>query len=434
MSERRNVLVILADQLQAFALGCAGHPDIATPHLDALAAQGTHFTQAYVEYAVCTQYRGVLHTGRYGSQTGITDFGQGPTPGTECLAHALAGLGKHTSYVGKWHLYEFFDGPVRQEHRCGFEHFIGNQSFNGYYEGTRFWDEQLTPIDFVNIHRTTATADVAIDRLRAVPADDDFALLVSFLNPHYPLEPLDEYLAMYRDVDITLRPNVVPPARVFTPTFSPESPRPIEHDPNFHRYGHSIEAFWSFYAAMVSHLDHEVGRILAELDALGRADDTFVVFTSDHGEMGGSHGRMNKRVWQEESTRVPFIVRSPGAPPARIATPISAGIDVWPTLVDWLADAADPSLPGGSLMPMVAAGAPLPHHPVIAELAEPDGYVMVREGNWKHVESYETDIPIALHHLGDDPFEQTDVGGDHPDERLRLAALAADWRALVGQS
>lgn len=431
MTERRNVLVILADQLQAFALGCTGHPDITTPNLDALARAGTHFTDAYVEYAVCTQYRGVLHTGRYGSQTGITNFGQGPAPGTECLAHALTAAGLHTSYVGKWHLYEFFDGPVRAEHRCGFERFIGNQSYNGYYEGTRFWNEDLVPVEFVGTHRTTATADTAIDRLRAISPDDDFAMFVSFLNPHYPLEPLDEYLDRYRDVEITLRPNVTPPEQVFTPTFSPESPRPVETDPNFARYGTSIELFWRFYAAMVSQLDHEVGRLLAELDALGRADDTLVIFTSDHGEMGGSHGRMNKRVWHEESTRVPFIVRSPGAATARIATPVSAGIDVWPTLIDWLGGDLDPSLPGGSLVPMIDAGAALPHHAVIAEMADDDGYVMVRDGEWKYVEAYDIDTPIALHHLGDDPYEQADVATTHSDQRARLAEIAGDWKRSI---
>ena len=433
MGERRNVLVILADQLQAFALGCTGHPDIATPNLDALAAQGTHFTDAYVEYAVCTQYRGVLHTGRFGSQTGITDLSQGPAPGTECLAHALAGLGKHTSYVGKWHLYEFFDGPVRPEHRCGFERFIGNQSYNGYHEGTRFWDEDLVPIEFVGTHRTTATADVAIDRLREIPAADDFALFVSFLNPHYPLEPLAEFEELYRSIDVTLRPNVTAPERVFTPTYSPESPRPVENDPNFHRYGRSIEDFWRYYAAMVSHLDREVGRLLAELDALGRSDDTLVIFTSDHGEMGGSHGRMNKRVWHEESTRVPFIVRSPGASPSRIGTPVSAGIDVWPTVVDWMGGTPNDQLPGGSLVPMIESGTARPHHPAVAELAEDGGYVMVRDGHWKYVEAYGETTPIALHHLGDDPYEQTSVVSDHPDARERMSTLAADWKMLVSR-
>ena len=429
---RRNVLFLLADQPQAFALGCMGHPDITTPNLDALAAGGTLFTNAYVEYPVCTQYRGVLHTGRYGSQSGVTRFGQGPAPGTRCLADALGGHGLWTSYVGKWHLYEFFDAPVRAEQRCGFERFVGYQSHNAYRHGTRFWDEDLTPIELVGTHRTVATADLAIERLREIPDDRDFAMFVSFLSPHYPLEPLPGFEALYRDTEIALRPNVTPPEQVFTPTWSPRSPRPAETDPNFQRYGRSIEDFWRFYAAMVSMLDHEIGRVLAELRALGRDDETLIVFTSDHGEMGGSHGRMNKRVWHEESVRVPFIARSPGAPAATVATPVSAGIDVWPTLLDWLGGEREPRLPGRSLVPTIDAGADRAHPPVFAELTDDDGYVMVRGDRWKYVESFHDHSPIALHDLAADPYEQTNVMYDRADVAAELADHVRGWRATVG--
>ena len=429
---RRNVLFLLADQLQAWALGCMGHPDITTPNLDALAAGGTLFSDAYVEYPVCTQYRGVLHTGRYGSQSGITEFGQGPAPGTPCLADALRGMGLWTSYVGKWHLYEFFDAPVQPQQRCGFERFVGYQSYNSYLSGTRFWDEELTPIELVGTHRTVATADLAIERLREIPDDRDFAMFVSFLSPHYPLEPLPGFEAMYRGTDITLRPNVREPEQLFTPTWSPRSPRPIETDPNYQRYGRSIEDFWRFYAAMVSMLDHEIGRVLAELRALGRDDGTLVIFTSDHGEMGGSHGLMNKRVWHEESVRVPFLVRCPGAPAARIATPISAGVDVWPSLVDWLGGDPDPRLPGESLMEMVRGGAARDHHPAVAELAGDDGYVMVRDGDWKYVCAHADGTPIALHDVSGDPYEQENVLGDAPEVVERLAERVVSWRQTIG--
>lgn len=431
--ERRNVVFLLADQLQAWALGCMGHPEITTPNLDALAAGGTLFTDAYVEYPVCTQYRGVLHTGLYGSQSGVTEFGQGPAPGTRCLADALRELGLWTSYVGKWHLYEFFDAPVREEQRCGFERFVGYQSYNAYLHGTRFWDEDLTPIELVGTHRTVATADIAIERLREIPADRDFAMFVSFLSPHYPLEPLPGFEAMYRGTDITPRPNVRSPEQVFTPTWSPQSPRPVETDPNYQRYGKSIDDFWRFYAAMVSQLDHEVGRILAELRALGRDDETLVVFTSDHGEMGGSHGLMNKRVWYEESVRVPFVVRCPGAPRARVETPISAGIDVWPTLVDWLGGDRDEALPGASIMSMVDGGAAADHHPAIAELVADDGYVMVRDGAWKYVCGHRDSAPIALHDLSADPYEEANVLADEPDVAAQLAETVEAWRTDIAR-
>lgn len=432
MTERRNVLFILADQLQAFAIGAMGHSQIHTPNLDALAAGGTLFRDAYVEFPVCTQYRGALMTGRYGAQTGITSFAQGPDPGSRLLADALNDHGLLTSYVGKWHLYEFFDMAVKPEQRCGFTRFYGYQSYNDYLNGIRFWDEDETCREFVGGHRTRATADIAIERLREVPDDRDFALFVSFLSPHYPLQPDPAFEAMYRGVDIDLRDNVHPPEQVFTPTYSPASPQPIETDPNYQRYGGSIDAFWRFYAAMVSQLDHELGRLLAELREQGRHDDTLVIFTSDHGEMGGSHGRMNKGVWQEESTRVPMIVRSPRSPVgATIGTPVSAGIDIMPTMLEWVGAPPEPSAAGTSLMSMVDAGADGEHPPVFAEMAGPNDWLMVREGDWKYVESREHATPIALHDLASDPCELDNVVNDAPDQLGQLQAQAAQWRRMV---
>ena len=314
---RKNLLFILADQLQRYALGCMGHPQIRTPNLDRLAADGTRFTNAYVEFPVCTQYRGVLMTQQYGSRSGVVEFTQGPAPGTRCLADVLNDLGFWTSYVGKWHLYEFFDMPVRPEQRCGFSRFIGYQSHNDYLDGVNFWDEEAVAREFVGGHRTTATADLALERLREIPDGHDFALFVSFLSPHYPLQPDPAFLAPYLEQEISLRPNVTEPRQVFTPTYSPPSPQPIDTDPNYRRYGRSIADFWRYYAAMVTQLDHEIGRILDELRRLGREDDTLVMVTSDHGELGGSHGLMNKGTWHEESAGVPFLVRSPGSPPRR---------------------------------------------------------------------------------------------------------------------
>ncbi len=439
MSDRRNVLFILADQLQAFALGCMGHPDIETPNLDTLAQRGCVFRNAYSEFPVCTQYRGVLMTGRYGTESGVTSFDQGPAPGTRCIAHALNDHGVWTSYVGKWHLYSFFDKPVLPDQRCGFSRFIGYQSYNDYLDGIRFWDEEGRCREFAGGHRTTATADLAIERLREVPADRSFALFVSFLSPHYPLQPDPAFEARYRGAAIALRPNVHAPDQVFTPTYSPASPQPIETDPNYSRYGTSLELFWQQYAAMVSQLDAEVGRILAELRRAGRAEDTLIVFTSDHGEMGGSHGRMNKGSWHEESTRVPLIVHRPGAPEgAVIETPVSAGVDMGPTMLDWFGAPPEPGSAaigaGASLLGMAASGAVAAHHPVFSEMADGGDWAMVRSGDWKYVESRATGEPLALHDLSTDPHELHNRLDDPVAAAARTEAhrhLHA-WRSVVG--
>ena len=233
-------------------------------------------------------------------------------------------------------------------------------------------------------------------------------------------------------MDITLRPNVQPPDSVFTPTYSPPSPQPVEGDPNFHRYGRSIEDFWRYYAAMVTQLDHEVGRLLADLRHLGRHEDTLIIITSDHGEMGGSHGRMNKGVWHEESVRVPMIVASPGSPAGvAIDTPVSAGVDILPTFLDWIGADPAPHASGESLVAMVDAGTDGEHGPVFSEMGGGEGWAMVRDGDRKYVASRETGEPIALHELGDDPYELDDrLGRSGAEDGLR--ATLDDWRRRVG--
>jgi arylsulfatase A-like enzyme len=434
MSDRRNVLFILADQLQAFALSCMGHAQIQTPNIDALAAGGALFRNAYVEFPVCTQYRGVLMTGCFGSESGVTEFAMGPDPETKCLADRLTDQGVWTSYVGKWHLYEFFDMAVKPEQRCGFDRFVGYQSYNDYLTGIRFWDENETCREFVGGHRTKATADIAIERMREIPDDRDFAMFVSFMSPHYPLQPDPGFEAMYRGVDIDLRDNVRPPAQVFTPTYSPQSPQPIENDPNFHRYGSSLGLFWQQYAAMVGQLDQEAGRLLDELESLGHLDDTLVIFTSDHGEMGGSHGFMNKGLWQEESSRVPMIVRSPGAPTgATIDTPVSAGVDILPTLLDWYGAPAEPTASGQSIAPMLASGKNGDHHPIFSEMGSGNDWTMIRDGRWKYVAGRDTGEPIALHDLDADPFELDNLVGDVAEPELAAVRVKLeDWRRDVG--
>jgi hypothetical protein len=111
--------------------------------------------------------------------------------------------GLWTSHVGTWHLYEFFDMPVKLDQRCGFERFIGYQSHNDHLDGIRFWAEDEVCREFVGGHRTRAT--IAIERLREILTDRDFGFFVSFPSPHYPLQPHPAFEALHRDVDITLR-------------------------------------------------------------------------------------------------------------------------------------------------------------------------------------------------------------------------------------
>lgn len=422
-----NLLFIFADQMHAFAMGCMGNRQIHTPHLDRLATQGVLFENAYSNAPLCTPFRGTLFTGRYASQTGVRGNEHAIPAGERTLAACLNDAGYRTSYVGKWHLGGKGNVWVEPGLRAGFKDFLGYQCYNDYREGVWFFDEEGRKIERPG-HRTDVTTDLAVERLERI-ADRPFALFVSYQNPHYPLQPSPEYEAMYDGVAIARRPNAVD-IDPYTPTFSPPSPKPKEDDPVYRKYGGDLDAYLRCYYAMVSQLDANVGRLLDALERLGVADTTAVIFTSDHGDMQGSHGLKNKGVHWEESTRIPLIIRAPGGRRgARVTTPVS-GIDFFPTCLDFAGAPPEPRAEGISLAPCVFEPGEPPLRPVFAEER---GWCMVRLGRYKYVARTPDLEPLHLFDLETDPYEMRDLKREpeHAETLRRLSAELTAWRRYV---
>ena len=447
--QRPNFLFMFADQMQAFAMGCVGNEEIQTPHLDALAADGVLFTNAYSNSPVCTPYRGALNSGRYPTETGCRGNGGDIPDSQQCLAHALADGGYATSWVGKWHLFTTGNIAVEPAYRLGFERFCGYQAHNSFRHDIRFFDEH-GELHRPQKHRTVATTDIAIERLREL-ADEDrpFAHFVSYQNPHYPLEPDPGYEAMYMRAELTPRPNVDPETDPFVATWSPRSPRgpeeaPCAADPNYQRYGRSLKEFQRLYYAMITQLDAEVGRLVMELRHLGLYDSTVIVFTSDHGEMAGSHGRMNKGVPEEESSKVPFIVRDPeGLRYHRCDVPVGAAVDVYPSFLEYAGLAPEETNAGTSFVDLTRnaeANETDADRPAFAEFGD---WIMVRQGPWKLVVERESLAPKKLFCLDGtegkeaDPYEQNNLveaaDGPAADAREALAGLIQSWWDRVNQ-
>lgn len=432
ISEKPNILFVFADQLQAFALGCMENPLVLTPNLDALAADGVLFRNAYSDSPVCTPHRGCLMTGRYPAQSGIR-WNNDPIPqGERCLGHSLSDAGYATSYVGKWHLGASGNIPIEPDNRGGFERFTGYQCYNSFIDNVCFFDEEGTCRRF-ECHRTQATTDLALERMEAIK-DCPFAQFVSYQNPHYPLEPSPEFAALYRNAEIPVRPNHQP-CEVYTPTGSPPSPKPKEADPNYQRYGGSYQEFMRCYYAMVTQLDHEFGRLVRWLRNRGLYEKTLIIFSSDHGENACSHGLMNKGDWWEESARVPLIVRAPGGLRGHcVEAPVSAGVDVWPTLVDFAGYAEEKELSGTSWKGLAVDAGATRTEPVFSEFPlihqeDHNFWVMVREGDWKLIARQEGLEPLGLYNLRDDPYELNDLKEDtvHIATRARLLDHLRGW-------
>ena len=316
---RPNVLFVFSDQHRACSMPGEPYNDAAAPALARLASEGATFTHCISNYPVCSPYRGILMTGRWPYQTGIVDNAYPLRRSEHSLGEAFRDAGYHTGYVGKWHL----DARGAEGHalkpeggaRHGFAEWRAWYNTNPHFDRSHTFDantgRQLVPSGY-NATLMTDDAIDFVDRNR----DRPWMLVVSLNPPHPPFHDAPpELLRKYEPGDLRLRPNAVDSVT-----------RGIGGR------GRSVRKDLAGYNAHIEGVDIEIGRLLACLDRNGLAEDTIVVYTSDHGEMLGAHNRTGKRLPHEESCRVPFVVRAPGVPAAQTTDVLLGAIDIYPTL------------------------------------------------------------------------------------------------------
>jgi arylsulfatase A len=448
-ADRPNIVFILADDLGYGDLGAYGQIKIRTPRLDRMAREGTRFTQFYAGSPVCAPSRSALMTGQHTGHTYIRGnkehpAGQEPLPdAVTTLADVLKQTGYATGIFGKWGL----GGPDTEgiPSRQGFDEFFGyydQRRAHFYYPEYLHRDgEKVTlpnrvreeprspgagPAVVRGRYSHDAIAEEALaflDRRRAGP----FFLYVPFTIPHAELQaPDDAYAAYVKDG-----------RSVF-----PETAFAEDH------YGAQAMPH-ATYAAMVSRLDRDVGRILDKLAELGLDGRTIVFFTSDNGPSveGGSDPRFFassgpfrgiKRDVYEGGIRVPMIAWGPGRiPPARTSEEVWAMWDVLPTLAE-LAGAKSPSgLDGISMVPSLTGhGRQRPHDALYWEFHEQGSKQAVRLGRWKGVRQPMITGKLEVYDLVADPGETRDVAAGNPKVAARLARLldqahepSALWKA-----
>ncbi len=272
-----------------------------------------------------------------------------------------------------------------------------------------FYDENNQPHEYKK-HRTDVTTDLAVERLdEAAAMDKPFLMMVSYQAPHYPEQPSDEYARLYDGKVFTKTPDYsyVDP---YTPTFSPYSPRPFDGCPDFQRYGGNMDEYQRLYAGLVSQVDAGVGRIISELKRLGKYDDTLIIYTSDHGDMQGSHGLKNKCYPHEKSAGVPFIVRLPGGRCGERSACLVNGVDIMATALELAGLKPDPDIDGTSLLSYLKGTSSETSPYIISEYAlgkEP--WRMIRTPKYKltvHMHNY---APLILYDMEADPWEMNDL-------------------------
>ncbi|WP_181905664.1 sulfatase family protein [Microbacterium bovistercoris] len=446
MTDRPDILVVMADQFRAMAIEPGGDP-VATPHLDRRAADGCRVTQAVSSYPVCSPHRAMFLTGLRPEQNGVTlnvhsesaEDGVGLRDGVATWASVLRDAGYRTGYIGKWHL----ESPVPDDERFGEGRRDDGKVWDAWSPPERrfgfdFWhsygaaDRHLAP------HYWTADAgrdarvdvdawsaehevDVALDFL-ATPREEPYALMVSLNPPHQPFDQVPEcYRRLYADrtaEELLVRPNV----------------------PHGTAVAAEAEEIARDYFAAVTGVDEQIGRLAAAIEASGRP--TVLLFTADHGMQLGSHGLLYKNVAHEESMRLPLIVHAPGIVPPGVCDATVSSLDFAPTILG-LAGLDAGTFPGHDRAPQLRGEAGAADDPVVyyryASRSDPSSARGLRTPDAKLVATWHPDDGLSVEYcdLVADPYE-LHSRSDAPEAahlaRALLAELAAGGDAWAGHA
>ena len=450
MSQRPNILFIVSDQMVAALTGAYGHPVVQTPHLERLAAGGVRFDSAYTPFPLCSPGRACFMTGRHASNIGAWDNGALLKADQPTFAHYLSEAGYDCVLSGKMH----FVGPEQQH---GFRQRLTTDIYSSDFTWVRpEWIaikeaggencQQVMAersaynargytgdgVQINNWHNALSydeeTHFRALEYLRAQGRrqGDPFLLCASYHHPHEPFWPPQEYWDMYEDAQIDI----------------PELPADLDDtysllDQNLNAY-HGTRRFdlrdpdglyrlRRAYYGLVTYMDRKVGQLLDALDETGLADNTVVVFASDHGDMLCEKEMVQKRCFYEWSARVPLIARFPGKWKAGTVcdTPVNL-IDLLPTFCE-LAKAPT-ALPhdGDSLLGIIDGNDQ--QRPTFVQAHEAVGVpcIMVRQGPYKY--NYIHGHQAQLFNLDKDPGEWNNLCGDptHGDTEKALRQLILD--------
>jgi len=375
-SKRRpNLLFIYTDEQALSTLAAYGNSQIEMPNLDRLARESIVFEKCYVTQPVCTPSRSTLLTGLYPHTNGCIQNNIPLRPDTLCLPEMIIHGTYVTAHYGKWHLGDelfaqhgfnkwvsiedyynsYFTHGRDRNAASSYHHFL---IANGFvpHNGKRFYRGETARLP-EQYSRSAFLAQEASKFIRD-NKDNPFVLYVNFLEPHMPyFGPRDD---QYDPDEIPLPSNF---------NAAPGVDQPLKtriFKEAYYQCGHSgmplkTEADWrrliAKYWGLCSLIDTHIGKILETLGQCGLRDNTIVVFTSDHGDMMGSHRLLAKCVMFEEAIRVPFIIRMPRQTKAKRISGIVSQIDVVPTLLDLLGQPVPDHLQGKSLRKLIETGA-----------------------------------------------------------------------------
>jgi arylsulfatase A-like enzyme len=420
MNASPNILFIITDQHRADAMGCAGNQWLKTPALDQLAARGTRFTQSFCVNPLCVPSRAALATSRMPHEVAAhaTDYqlpADMPSLGTE-----LRAAGYRTAWAGKWHVRSTYGRPASED-VPGFDclvnpllpqeaygdaepHFTGQAVDGGWAEAA---------CAFLGQRHT-----------------QPFFLTLSLVNPHdvcglVSEKKLGSYA--YPDRLPALPANFATTAALQLPGGSKMSTRgyqPTWSERPFRQYLHH-------YYRYTEESDGLIDKVLGKLRETGLDRTTIVVYTSDHGEMGGAHHLLLKAQPYDEALRVPLIVAGPGVAAGVVdSTHLVTGLDLLPTCCGWAGRSVPGGVRGTSLAPLLAGPATSAwRDAVFLTVGTDDRVRLVRTDRYKYVRLKRREEPEVLFDLAADPGETRNCLGEPAlaGVRERLRAELAKW-------
>ena len=432
-----NFLILMSDEHQARALGCADHPLVQTPHLDALAARGTRFANAYTPSPICVPARASFATGRYPHQTRLWDNAMpydGSIPG---WGHALQARDVPVESIGKLHYRAEEDpagfdaehipmmvaggvGMVWASIRKEEERIMGRGRMLGDYIGPG--QSKYTEYD-------AAVTDRTIDWLQERAAGSDkrpWCLYVGLVAPHFPLVCPPEFYDLYPH-DQLPEPKLHPRDGHLRHPWVEKQNAFMDSEAKFENEAERKAAIAS-YLGLTSWLDHNVGCILDALGAAGFGDDTTVVYSSDHGDNLGARALWGKSNLYQESVAVPMIMAGPGVPQGVCDTPVSL-LDLSATIVGHFG-AGIGGADGLRNLREVACAPEDPERVIFSEYhaaGAVSGAFMLRKGRWKyhHYVGFEPE----LFDLENDPEESRNLAAD-PAHAAILAQMRQELHAI----
>ena len=448
-SKRPNILFLFTDDQAFSTVGALNNPDIKTPNMDRLVRSGTTFTHCFNQGAwhgaVCVASRAMLNTGRYVWQCGGDSCGDLPLWG-----ETLGNAGYNTYMTGKWHngnaslkrsfktlgptgggMFGSKDTKAEENKALGIvkDPYYRPDPSNSWSPSDKTLSGHWRQHEGQTVHSSKLWADSAIDYLKnnAAKNNDPFFMYVAFHAPHDPRQSPKEFVDMYPPESIKIPPNYLPEH----PFDQGDHKLRDEVLAPFPRTKEAVQLHLSEYYAIISHADHQIGRILDSLEKSGKADDTIIIFSADHGLACGQHGLLGKQNQYDHSVRMPLVYAGPGIEKNKKLDAMVYLQSAFATTCEMTGIQAPDTVQFPSLLPLLNGKKKKLHDSVygcyrnMQRMVRTDKYKLIR---------YPHNGEVQLFDIVNDPYEITDLA-EYPKYANTVKEMDAElrkWMKLTG--